>query len=79
MRDDLNIQIKDLEGELKGCKKRIDILTVENNKLAVENEQLTTKLNSYMREVERQNGELSEIFSENQRLKDDTDELNNSF
>lgn len=78
-RDDLNLQIKDLEGELTGCKKRIDILTEKNNELAVENEQVKARLNTYMREVERQKGELTEYHVENQRLKEETDELDNSF
>jgi len=78
-RDDLNLQIKDLEGELTGCKKRIDILTEKNNELAVENEQVKARLNTYMREVERQKGKLTEYHVENQRLKEETDELDNSF
>ena len=54
----LTIQVKELEGEIVGWKKRADNLNEKNLELNTQNEQLKVKLKGCEREVDRQKTEF---------------------
>jgi len=58
VKDDLTIQVKELEGEIVGWKKRADNLNEKNLELNTQNEQLKVKLKGCEREVDRQKTEF---------------------
>lgn len=62
-------QVKELEGEITGWKKRADSLNEKNIELMTENEQLKVKLKGCEREVDRQRTELSDFQKEIKSLK----------
>lgn len=67
--EDLSIQVKELEGEITGWKRRADTLNEKNIELMTENEQLKVKLKGCEREVDRQKTELSDFQKEIKSLK----------
>jgi len=58
VKDDLTIQVKELEGEIVGWKKRADNLNEKNLELNTLTEQLKVKLKGCEREVDRQKTEF---------------------
>lgn len=77
-KDDLNTQVKELEGEITGWKKRADTLNEKNIELMTENEQLKVKLKGCEREVDRQKTELSDFQKEIKSLKKESGALDNT-